>query len=220
MGNQELQTSRGKVSGSDGQRRVLTSITRLWLLLKDRFSTESKELRTSVRHWVRNESQEPLWLQRSSHLLWQETDEAWGSECLNFKGGGLPGGSAGKASACNAGDPGLIPGLGSSPGEGKGCSLQCSWASLVAQTVKNPPAMQEMWVRFLGWEDPELPTKGACQTTVNSYQLLCYSWMGPWQWGWGHLGAPLNDLFTLGAVVSNVCITVSITVSDTMTIHI
>ena len=29
-----------------------------------------------------------------------------------------------------------------------------SWASLVAQVVKNPPAMQETWVRSLGWEDP------------------------------------------------------------------
>ena len=31
---------------------------------------------------------------------------------------------------------------------------QYSWASLVAQSVKNPPAMQECWVRSLGWEDP------------------------------------------------------------------
>ena len=36
------------------------------------------------------------------------------------------GGSDGKASAYNAGDPGLIPGLGRSPGEGNGNSLQCS----------------------------------------------------------------------------------------------
>ena len=39
---------------------------------------------------------------------------------------GFPGGSAGKEPACNAGDLGLIPGLGRSPGEGKGSSLQCS----------------------------------------------------------------------------------------------
>ena len=39
---------------------------------------------------------------------------------------GFPGGSAGKESACNAGDPGLIPGLGRSPGEGKGYPLQYS----------------------------------------------------------------------------------------------
>ena len=47
----------------------------------------------------------------------------------------------------------MIPGLGSPPGEGIGHPLQYSWVSLVAQTVKNPPAMQETWVRFLGWED-------------------------------------------------------------------
>ena len=45
---------------------------------------------------------------------------------------GFPGGSAGKESACNAGDPGSIPGLGRSTGEGIGYPLQHSWASLVA----------------------------------------------------------------------------------------
>ena len=67
---------------------------------------------------------------------------------------GFSGSSAGKESACNAGDPGLISGSGRSPGEGTGYPLQYSWASLVAQTVKNPPAMWETWVRSLGWEDP------------------------------------------------------------------
>ena len=54
---------------------------------------------------------------------------------------GFPGSSAGKESNCNAGDPGSIPGLGRSPGEGIGYPLQYSWASLVAQLVMNPPAM-------------------------------------------------------------------------------
>ena len=67
---------------------------------------------------------------------------------------GFLGGSAGKESACNAGDPGLIPGLGRSPGEGMGYLLQYSWASLVAQTVKNLHALQETWLQSLGWEDP------------------------------------------------------------------
>ena len=66
---------------------------------------------------------------------------------------GFPCGSAGKESDSNAGDLGLIPGLGRSPGEGIGYLLQYSWASLVAQLVKNPPAMQETWVRSRGWED-------------------------------------------------------------------
>ena len=59
---------------------------------------------------------------------------------------GFPGSSAGKEFACNAGDPGSIPGSGRSPGEGIGYPLQYSWASLVAQMVKNLPAMWETWV--------------------------------------------------------------------------
>ena len=57
---------------------------------------------------------------------------------------GFPDGSAGKESACNAGDLGSIPGLGRSPGERKGYPLQYSWASLVAQLIKNPTAMWEI----------------------------------------------------------------------------
>jgi len=56
---------------------------------------------------------------------------------------GFPGNSAGKQSACNAGDPGLIPESGRSPGEEIGYPLQYSWASLVAQLVKNLPAMRK-----------------------------------------------------------------------------
>ena len=65
-----------------------------------------------------------------------------------------PNGSDGKKSACNAGDPGPIPALGRSAGKGTGYPLQYSWACLVAQLVKNPPARRETWVRSLGWEDP------------------------------------------------------------------
>ena len=67
---------------------------------------------------------------------------------------GFPDSSVGKESACNAGDPGSIPGSGSFPGEGIGYPLQYSWVSLVAQLVKNPPAMRETWVQSLDWEDP------------------------------------------------------------------
>ena len=66
----------------------------------------------------------------------------------------FPDSSVGKESACNAGDPGSILGLGRSAGEGMGYPCQYSWAFLVAQLVKNPPAMRETWVQFLGWEDP------------------------------------------------------------------
>ena len=67
---------------------------------------------------------------------------------------GFPDSSAGKKSACNARDPGSIPGLRRSPREGIGYPLQFSWVSLVAQMVKNLPAVQEIWLRSLGWEDP------------------------------------------------------------------
>ena len=56
---------------------------------------------------------------------------------------GFPGGSVGKESACNAGHPGSIPGSGRSAGEGIGYPLQYSWASFVAQLVKNLPTMWE-----------------------------------------------------------------------------
>ena len=67
---------------------------------------------------------------------------------------GFPGGLAGKEIACNAADSCSIPRFGRSPGEGTGYPLQYSWASLMAQKVKNPLAIQETWVRSLGWEDP------------------------------------------------------------------
>ena len=61
---------------------------------------------------------------------------------------------AGKEFACNAGDPGLIPGSERSTGEWIGYPLQNSWASPVFQLVKNLPEMWETWVRSLDWEDP------------------------------------------------------------------
>ena len=54
--------------------------------------------------------------------------------------------SVGKELACNVQDCSSIPGLGRSPREGIGYTLQCFWASLVTQTVKNLPAMQGTWV--------------------------------------------------------------------------
>ena len=58
--------------------------------------------------------------------------------------------SVGKESACNAGDPGLIPGLGRSAGEGISYPLQYTWSSFVTQLVKNLPAMWETSVCSLG----------------------------------------------------------------------
>ena len=62
------------------------------------------------------------------------------------QGKGFPGNSTGKEPTCNAGDPGLIPGLRRSPGEGIGYPLQYSWASLMAQLVNNSLAKQETQV--------------------------------------------------------------------------
>ena len=67
---------------------------------------------------------------------------------------GFPDSSVGKESVCNARDLGSIPGSRRSAGEGIGYPLQYSWASLVAQLVKNPPAMWETWALSLSWEDP------------------------------------------------------------------
>ena len=67
-----------------------------------------------------------------------EKRKATHSSILGFRCG-----SASKESTCNAGDLGSIPGLGRSPGEGKGCPLQYSWVSPVAQLLKNSPAMWE-----------------------------------------------------------------------------
>ena len=67
--------------------------------------------------------------------------------------GGFPESSVRKESACNVGDPASIPGSGRPPGERTGYPLQDSWASLMTQLVKNPPAVQETWVQSLGWED-------------------------------------------------------------------
>ena len=82
-------------------------------------------------------------------------------------------------SAYNAGDPCLIPGWGRSAGEGIGYLLQYSWASLVAQLVKDPPAMWETWIRSLSWEDPL--EKGM----VTHSSIL--AWRIPWAvWSMGH----------------------------------
>ena len=86
-------------------------------------------------------------------------------------GRGFPDSSVGKESTCNAGHPGAIPGLGRSAGEGIGYPLQYSWASLVAQLVKNPPAMRETWVQTLGWEDP-LEKGKATHTGILAWRIL------------------------------------------------
>ena len=77
---------------------------------------------------------------------------------------GFPDSSIGKESTCNSGDPSLITSLGRSAGEGIGYPLQYSWASLVAQMVRNPPAMLrrpqfDPWVGKIPWRKERLPTQ-------------------------------------------------------------
>ena len=80
---------------------------------------------------------------------------------------GFPCGLGGKESACNAGDPGSVPGLGRSAEEGIGYPLQYTWASLVAQLVKNPPAMWKTRVQSLIWEDPLEKGKATHASTLT-----------------------------------------------------
>ena len=75
--------------------------------------------------------------------------------CILINGlGKNTGVSSSKVSACNVGDPGWMPCSGRSPEEWIGYPLRYSWASLMAQLVKNMPAKWETWVWPLGWEDP------------------------------------------------------------------
>ena len=64
----------------------------------------------------------------------------------------------------------MIPGLGRSAGEGIGYPLQYSWASLMAQLVKNLPAMRETWVQSLGWEDP-LEKRRATHSSIVAWRI-------------------------------------------------
>ena len=80
---------------------------------------------------------------RSQTHIWKNTD-MW-LQCQS-ENRGFPGSSVGNESACNAGDPGSIPGSGRSAGEGIGYPLQYSWAFLVAQLIKNPSTIQEIWL--------------------------------------------------------------------------
>ena len=89
---------------------------------------------------------------------------------------GLLNSPVGKESTCNAGDPSSIPGSGRSPGEGAGYPLQYSWASLVAQLVKNLPAIRETWVQSLGQEDT-LEKGKATHSSILKHVLLCVPWL-------------------------------------------
>ena len=97
--------------------------------------------------------------------------------------GGFPGSSAGKESACSAWDPSLIPGSGRFTGERIGYPLQYSWASLVAQLVKNLPTMRETWVRsplnsmYIFYKDRSKLLNGEGNGIPLQYSCLEIPWM-------------------------------------------
>ena len=98
-----------------------------------------------------------------------------------------------KESSCNAGDPGFIPVLGRSPGEGIGYPLQYSWASLMAQLAKNLSAMQETQLSSLGQEDP-LEKGMATHSSILVWRIP-WTAMGPW----GHKESDSNEQLTFWA---------------------
>ena len=127
-------------------------------------------------------------------LLWRELENKqthtrcnWDKLqlCLGF-----PGSSAGKESACNARDPSSILGLGRSPREGIGYPLQYSWPSLVAQMVKNLLVMWEIWVWYLGQEDP-LEEGMATHSSILAWRIP--AGRGAW-WATVHGGLKGSDI--------------------------
>ena len=107
--------------------------------------------------WVWVNSGSWWWTGRPGMLRFMESQRVghdWATELNWTLKRGFPHSSVGKETTCNAGDPSLIPRSGRSAGEGIGYPLQYSWASLVAQLVNNPSAMQETWDQSLGWDDP------------------------------------------------------------------
>ena len=95
---------------------------------------------------------------------------------------GFPDSSVGKESACNAGDPGSIPGSGRSGADGIGYPLQYSWTSLVTQLVKNPPAMRETWVGKISRRRERLPTP-------VFWPREFHGWYSPW----GHKESDMTE---------------------------
>ena len=129
------------------------SLSKLWDIVKDR------EACCAVVHGAKSWTQPGDWT-----IIWEKNLKK--TDIYVF-----PDSSVGKESTCNAGDPGSIPGLGRSAREGIGYPLQYSWASPVAQLVKNLSAMQETWVWSLGWEN--LLEKGkATHSSVLAWRIL------------------------------------------------
>ena len=114
-----------------------------------------------------------------------------GTQREEWEGKGCPGSSAGKESACNVGDPGSIPGSGSSPGEGIGYTPQYSWASLMGQMVKNPSqcgtSVFSPWVVKIPWRRAWQPTPAFLPGASHGQRSLAgYS-------PWGHKESDMTE---------------------------
>ena len=107
------------------------------------------------------------WKQWQTLFSWAPKSQRTVTAAMKLKGTYI---SVGEEATCNTGDPGWIPGSGRPTGEGRGCPLQCPWACLLAQLVKNPPAVWESWVRSLGWEDPLEIGKTTTHSTVSGLE--------------------------------------------------
>ena len=99
----------------------------------------------------------------------------WKSQRNSYWASEIPWWLLGKEPPCNAGHPDSLPESGRSSREGIENPLLCSWASLVAQLVKNPPATRETWVRSLGWEDP-LEKGKATHSGVMAWRIPWTVW--------------------------------------------
>ena len=113
---------------------------------------------------------------------------------------GFPGSSAGKESACNAGNPGSISGSGRSSGEKIGYPLQCSGTSLVAQMVKNLPAKGrpgfDPGVGKIPWRRAWQPTPGFLPGESPWTEELGYS-------PWGHRESDTTDQAQHRSIIQN-----------------
>ena len=105
-------------------------------------------------------------------------NQNWNLKLLSVRWS-FPGSFVDKVPTCKAGDPGLILGSGRSAWEGIGYPLQHSWALLVAQLVKNLPAMQKAWVQSLVWDNP-LEKGKATHSSILAWRIL---WTLYSQWG-------------------------------------
>ena len=106
----------------------------------------------------------------TASTTWEAQLATWVS---GNKGGTSPCGSAGKESACNAGNPGSIPGLGRCPGEGKGYPLQ--YSGLENSTVCIVHGVEESRTRLSGFHFLAFSLSPAPGMSLSTSYIFCGS---------------------------------------------